>query len=186
MTRKYSDDLAKPIKLAPLGLLHTPEHCDARSRAHIAEVERRMGLLFEAHGVIAGDWKNLCWSLALDLPGFQVASAQPVGRRKCWDELTRALLVLSIDELRALEPSVTAATQRLAEQEPWLQMVRHAKGDERLRSESTRPTDPRLLSMLRDSRDLMIASGQITDEPGAFARKYLAVNYAQHEPRNEQ
>jgi hypothetical protein len=40
--------------------------------------------------------------------------------------------------------------------------------------------------MLRDARDQMIASGEITDKPGAFAHKYLATNYAQDELKNEQ
>jgi hypothetical protein len=186
MTRRYSGDLAKPIKLDRLGPLHTPAQYEAWSKVHVAEVERRMGLLFEEHGVKAGDWMSLCWSLALDLPSFQLASDKSLGRRKHWDDVTRTLLILSIEEHQALERSVTDATKRLAKEEPWRSMVRHAEGAERLRSESTRPTDPSLLPMFRAHRDLMIASGQINDEPGAFARNYLSVNYAQHEPRNEQ
>ena len=186
MTRKYGGDLAKPIKLAPLGLLHTPEQYEARSNEHIAELERRMGLLFEEHGVKAGDWQSLCWSLALDLPGFQLASGKSLGRHKRWDDFTRAVLVLNIEEHKALGRSVTDATQRLSNEEIWRSMVRHANGAERLRSEATRLTDPRWLPMLRDCRDQMIELGVIADEPGAFARKYLAVNYAQDDPQNEQ
>jgi len=186
MTRRYSGDLAKPIKLDRLGPLHTPAQYEVWSKVHEAEIERRMGLLFDEHGVKAGDWTSLCWSLALDLPSFQLASIKSLGRRKHWDDVTRTLLVLSIEEHQALGRSVTDATKRLAKEETWRSVVRHANSAERLRSESTRLTDPRLLPMFRDHRDLMIESGEITDEPGAFARKYLADNFAQHEPQNEQ
>ena len=186
MTRKYSGDLAKPIKLAPLGLLYTPEQYAARRKEHITELERRMGLLFEAHGVMAGDLNSLCWRLALDLPGFQLSSSKPLGRPKRWDEFTRVVLALCFEELRALGFSITEAAQRLANEEPWRSMVRHADGAKRLIRESTREPDPRLLSMMRDGRESMIASGEITDEPGAIAHKYLAVIYAQDEPQIEQ
>ncbi|MNJ40733.1 hypothetical protein D3C77_356330 [compost metagenome] len=188
MIRKYSGDLAKPMKLAPLAPLYTPKQCDARSKAHIDELERRMSLLFESHGVVAGDWKNLCWSLALDLPGFQLAGPECRGRKKHWDQHTRILLALSIEELQAQGFSITGACERLSVTEPWKSMVSHSNGAWRLRDESTRLDElgRSLLGVLRDHRDLLIASSAISDEPGAFARKYLADNDAQDEQKNEQ
>jgi hypothetical protein len=188
MTRIYSGDLAKPIKLDSLPLLYTPEQYEARSKAYIAELERRMGLLCEAHGVKTGDWRNLCWRLAFDLSCFQLAEVERRGRTALWTSFTRLILVLSIEELQELGLSVTKATQRLANEEPWRSMVSHANGARRLRDESTRLTelDQKCLPLIRERRAQLIALGEITDEPGAFARNSLADIYAQDEIKNEQ
>lgn len=188
MSRQSKGDLAKPIRLAPLPLLYTPEQREAWRKAHISELERRMGLLMDEHGVNPHDICPLAWSLALDLPGFQLASPTCRGRNKHWDQHTRILLVLSIEELQAQGFSITGACERLAAMEPWKSKVTHSNGARRLRDESTRldEFERSLLPMYRDLRDLMVASGEIADEPGAFARKYLAVNYTQDEPQSEQ
>jgi len=188
VSRQYSGDLAKPIKLAPLPQLYTPEQREAWSKAHVSELERRMGLLMEEHVLRSHDIGPLVWSLALDLPGFQLAVPECRGRDKHWDQHTRILLVLSIEELQVQGFSITRACERLASTEPWKSKVTHSNGARRLRDESTRldEFERSLLQMLRDHRDLMITSGEITDEPGAFTRKYLIDNYAQHEPQNEQ
>ena len=188
MIRKYSGDLAKPIRLEPLPLLYTTAQYEAWSKAPITELVRRMGLLMDEHGVKPHDICPLSWSLALDLPGFQLAGPECRGRDKVWKQDTRILLVLSIEELQVQGFSITRACERLAAMEPWKSKVTHSNGARRLRDESTRldEFERSMLPMFRDHRDLMIASGEITDEPGAFARKYLADNYAQHEPQNEQ
>ncbi|WP_160104753.1 hypothetical protein [Pseudomonas izuensis] len=188
MSRQYRGDLAKPIKLAPLPLLYTSEQREAWSKAHIAELERRMDLLMDEHGVKSHDICPLARSLALDLPGFQLAGPTRRGRNKHWDQHTRTLLVLSIEELQAQEFSITGACERLAAMEPWKSKVTHSNGARRLRDEFTRldELERSLLPIFRDQRNLMIASGEITDEPGAFARKYLTVNYTQDEPQSEQ
>jgi hypothetical protein len=176
MSRKYEGDLAKPIKLKPPPLLYTPAQYEAWVKAHVAELVRRMGLLQEAHGVKAGDGDELSWSLALDLPGFQLAKVGGRGRRKVWNQFVRTLLALSIEELQALGLSITKATERLANEEPWKLMVvySYSRGASQLRDEYTRLSDFErdLVRIFRDYKIALIAAGEIIDEPGAFARKF--------------
>lgn len=188
MTREYSGDLAEPIKLEPLPLLYTDVQFAAWSKAHNAEVERRMGLLFEAHGVMRGDFRGLAWSLAFDLLCFRLAGTERRGRPKCWDEQTRLWLVLSIEEFKMEGLSVTKATKYLATVEPWRSMVTHANGARRLRDESTRLSEFGRASLpgFLECRQSLIELGEISGAPGELARKYLANNYAHDEPQNEQ
>jgi hypothetical protein len=134
-----------------------------------------MGLLKDEHGVKPHDICPLAWSIALDLPGFQLAGTERPGREKHWDLHTRILLVLSIEELQAQGFSITRACERLAAMEPWKSKITHSNGARRLRDESTRLDEfgRSLLQIFRDHRDVLITSGEIADEPGAFARKYL-------------
>jgi hypothetical protein len=186
MSRIYKGDLAKPIKREPLGPSDTPEQRAAWNEANEAEEKRRMDLLFEAHGIKAGDWESLCWSLAHDLRGFQLPSGKRPGRPKFWWDWPRAELRLDIEELQAAGLSVTEATQHLANVEPYKFLLSHANGAERLRSESTRQITPRIFELVRYLRDPMSFAGETTEEPEALARKLLDVNNAQDEPQNEQ
>ncbi|NWL80579.1 hypothetical protein DM872_27380 [Pseudomonas taiwanensis] len=174
--RQYTGDLAGPIRPKPLGLLAGPEEFAAQAREIQAEQERRLVLLFEAHGVEAGDWWGLGSCLVLDLPGFQIEFGPGPGRPQVWHTLARAILVVSIEELETKGLTKKQACARLAGVEPWKSMVGHSNGGGTLRNEATRLDEvgKNYLRMVRDGRalshtylaciDELLA---LMDEPGA-------------------
>ncbi|MDH4565949.1 hypothetical protein E8E95_04595 [Pseudomonas sp. BN414] len=189
MTRKYKGDLAKPIRLEPPGLLVTPEQQEAWLDAPLPELSRKMNLLLEEYGLEAGACTAAVWSLALDhVPGFQVVIGKGPGRETVWSPCTRALLVLSIEELQVLGITITEACKRLACEEPWASLVKHSNGGQVLRNESTRLDDEGRgwLSLHRDFRNCLMRAGEMPDEPGAFARKFRHLIDVQHRPKNRQ
>jgi len=142
----YKGDLAKPIE--------PPKLTDPNSeweRADAAEEiadqqQKRMFLLFAAHGIQRGGWRGLCYELAkAHVPGFQVAKGR-AGRPQKWGEIERAELAIAVE---ATGLGVTEATKQLAKQEPWRSMLPQTKTAARtLRNEYTR-ADPRWVEVIK-------------------------------------
>ncbi|WP_204881714.1 hypothetical protein [Pseudomonas marincola] len=164
MSRKYTGDLAKPYQPERLGPLASDELKESWRRKVFAEKKQRMGLLFDLYGFEVGDWEGLAWGLATDhVPGMKLGERS--GRQKKWDDYTRAMLVLCVEETGL---SVTNAAAFLAEQEPWKSFLGPSSGASRLRDEYHRQSDHKVQALVRDACD---AQG-VT--PVEFARKYLA------------
>lgn len=146
----YPPELTKPIPAPMLGLLASDDQWAEAANNIVAEKWRRMGLLFDAHGVPNGDWVALCFAMAEShVTGFHVAKARP-GRKEKWTALVRAELVLAVE---ATGLNVSQATLKLAIETPWRQMVGARNGASRLADEYSR-ADPRMVNLLRHARQL--------------------------------
>ncbi len=174
--RTYAGDLAKPYRPKPIGLLASDEQKEASHKEVLSERSRRMGLLFDEHGVKHGDFESLCWKLAVEhVPGMSGAYSAGRGRPQKWGQFERALLAMCIGELCTAGLSITDAVSGLAAVEPWKSMLGHSRGGAVLRDEYTRLDEVAgaLVPMIRDHRQSLIDQGEITKSLGEFARKYM-------------
>lgn len=148
MAFEYKGDLLKPIRPSSLGLLSTSDdELDEQQRIE-AERTRRMGLLFDAHGIRAGDWSRLCFALAeAHLPGFRIAKARS-GRPAKWDDFDRALLFCTVMESGL---PLKRATEKLVHEEPWKSKCKGTRGAKTLYDEYTR-ADPRMIALMKSAK----------------------------------
>lgn len=145
---KYHAELNRPISRPKLGLLASDEELQDAARQITSERYRKMAMLFDAYGVPVGDWVSLCFALAeTRFAGFSVAKARS-GRPTKWDMNVRAELVIAVEETGL---NVTKATELLATQEPWSNMVGKDNGAERLRDEYNR-ADQRWVKVVKGAR----------------------------------
>lgn len=151
MAFKYEGELTKPIPAPPYGLLQDDEQRREIVQGIVAEKYRKMGLLFDAHGLPHGSWEALCFDLAeAHVPGLRVAEKRP-GRNTKWDWIKQAELRIAVDQIvKKQSVSVAEATRQLTTIEPWKSLVAHARGAETLRDEYTR-ADVRVVAMYREA-----------------------------------
>ena len=144
MTFKYSGELTKAIPVPTMGLLLQ----DAILASLVSEQSRRMGLLFEAHGIAKGNWEVLCYALAkTHVPGLRLSATKP-GKKTKWDVLLRAELVLAVEQTGI--GSITKAIAHLATIEPWKSHVTYTRGADTLKDEYNR-ADKRWVEVMRDA-----------------------------------
>ncbi|MET3433565.1 hypothetical protein ABIC71_003067 [Herbaspirillum seropedicae] len=128
----YGGDLLRPIPRRELSPLASDAQIQEAADAFVNERERRMRLLFDAHGIPYGNWVALCFSLAdAHVPGFSEAKDK-VGRKVKWDQITLAELVLAVEDINPTD--VRAATAILADLPPWKNMLKATQGAETLRA----------------------------------------------------
>jgi len=132
MQKKFTGELATPIKPRQLGLLMSEADIREHKAKWANEDHRKLLLLCHHYAIAEGPhmFYLLALSLAQDfVDGFK--ERKPRGRKLKWTDLNKSVLVVEIERIRsdhtggrANDPrSVVWATKRLAKREPWKSFI---------------------------------------------------------------